>query len=108
MRMRGEVPVSGLTVVLGWNIARGQARLVVADDDDPGDLDFSSVAALEVLFAVDSSKHDIARRDAAVRSILRGDPAVLIEIDMGVRPHPLRFIKTKAAGIEQKEFFQYE
>lgn len=109
IREQGMVPVRGfcnahLIVSLdSWDLARNRWRLVIAPDDNPLTLDFLGVAGLDVLLAVNSGVSDLTRRNDAARSILRSNPASLIELDARA-PHTLRFIKSRKVGIELREF----
>ena len=109
LRCRDMVPIRGFAnchVVIAldtWQIGRNNWRLVIPANDDPLDLDFVAAAGLDVLLAVNSGISDQARRDAAARAILRALPASLIELDIRA-PHRLRFIKSRALGIELKAF----
>jgi hypothetical protein len=109
VREAGQVPVRGfanahLIVALdSWDLGRNRWRLVIDARDDPLELDFLGVAGLDVLLAVNSGISDLARRDAAARAILRSRPASLIELDVRA-PHAVRYIKTRAVGIERREF----
>jgi hypothetical protein len=88
-----------------WRFGRHPAtwRLVVDPSDDPLQLDFVGVAGLDVLLAIDSKISSLARRDATARAILAYLPKSLIELD-AQKPHSVRYIKTRAVGIELKEF----
>lgn len=109
LRQRDLVPRRGfagchvLVVLDDWHIARNRWRLVIDPKDDLLGLDFVGVAGLEVLLVVDSAKTALERRNAALRAILEGAPASLVELDVRV-PHALRFIKSRKLGIELAEF----
>lgn len=104
LRHQGLVPAGGLTIALdNWSLGRWGYRLVIAPDSDPAVLDFTGAAGLDVLLAVDSRLSDIERRNAAIRAILRVNPAILIELDVN-RPCSTRFVKTRTRGVELVEF----
>jgi len=109
VRERDMVPVRGfanahvIVCLDTWSLARNRWRLVIDRQDDPLGLDFVGVAGLDVLLVVDSGLSDTTRRDAAARAILRGLPKSLIELDVRA-PHRLRFIKSRAVGIELEQF----
>lgn len=109
LRRQGLVPAHHLVLIAldSWKWGRSSAgswyRLVISPEHDPAELDFSMVAGLDVLLCYAPAVTLVARRDAAIRKILRANPASLRVIDM-VDPQLGFFIKSRKRGIELPEY----
>jgi hypothetical protein len=105
LRRRGLVPnpPEVRVAIDSWEWARGRTRVVIAPDADPSTLDFSFVAGLDVLVGWWPAITARERRDAAIRSILRGLPRRLLVLQYGQEPAIL-WVKSQSVGIELAEF----
>jgi len=109
IRYRHMVPVRGwcgahvLIVLDSWKIAANRWHLVVVPQDDPANLDFQGCAGIDCIIIFDARVTEPSRLDATIRAVLRGLPSSLNTFNVVV-PHMVRIIKSRAVGLELKEF----
>lgn len=111
LRRRGLVPECHvffgdvLVVLDDWKAGTAIRlyRMVIAKDHDPALLEFSMVAGLDVIIAYKPSVTMCERRDAALRQILRAEPASLRVIDLEA-PSLGFWIKSRKHGLEMPEY----
>ena len=107
LRISGFVPAAYAVIVAldSWKIAKLLPRVVLPNDLDPAQVNFSMLAALDVAIAWTQTITPIERRDEAIRSILKFSPASLRVIDME-SPELGFWIVSHKNGLERPEFSQ--
>lgn len=104
LRRKGLVPQGGVIVAIDtWNYGTHRARVVIAPDVDPGALDYSFLAALDVELVWLPKVTSAARRDVTIRAILRCNPKRLLMWAIGADPEVV-WIKSVLVGIERAEY----
>jgi hypothetical protein len=104
LRRQGLVPACRVVVALDkWKHGRSYARVVVPEDTEPNELDFSFLAGLDVELVWSPYLTTVERRNAAIRAILKPSPERLIMWVLGTETRQV-WIKSKAVGIELAEF----
>jgi len=104
LRRQGMVPARPIVVALdSWKWGRSYPRLVVAEDLDPSEADFSVVAGLECFLAWSSKVTSVARRDTLIRVLVKCAPIFLWACDMAA-PHESFIVVSRAKGLELREY----
>ena len=81
LRQQGRIPNKLLMVVFNWMIARAYPRIVIPNNTQLAELEFSYLAGLPV--QIIHSK-DACRADAVAREILKVNPCFLATFDLGL------------------------
>jgi hypothetical protein len=106
LRRRGLVP--GRTVIVSldsWRWGKAYPRLVVPEDLDPAEIDFSMIAGIETFVVWSSKISTIARRDALIRALVRCAPCFLWACDVAATEESFIVI-SRAKGLELPEYLE--
>jgi hypothetical protein len=105
LRQQGLVPDPPEIIVCldSWKWARGRARVVVAYDQEPGDLDLSFVAGLDVRVVYRPWITFTGRRDALIRNLVRCGPTRLYVHDQD-NPRNDFWVISQLVGLERQEY----